>query len=136
VSEALFLAVDYGHPRRSFYLPERRTGTLRCHYRHRVHDDPLRAPGVEDITAHVDFTRLAILAERAGWTVEGFLPLAAFAVAGGSLEAAAVSAGRRRALDRLVDPSVLGESFKVLILTRGAQTPLPDDGGFDRLATL
>jgi len=136
VSEALFLAVDYGHPRRSFYLPERREGTLRCHYRHRVHDDPLRAPGVEDVTAHVDFTRLAMLAERAGWTVEGFLPLAAFAVAGGSLEAAAVSAGRRRALDRLVDPSAMGESFKVLVLTRGAGIPLPDDGGFDRLATL
>ena len=136
VSDALFLAVDYGHPRRTFYHPERRAGTLRCHYRHRVHDDPLHAPGVEDITAHVDFTRLAFLAEATGWTVEGFLPLAGFAVAQGSLEAVAVSPARRRGLARLVDPSVMGEVFKVLVLARGEATPLPDCAESDRLATL
>jgi SAM-dependent MidA family methyltransferase len=136
VAEAFFLVVDYGHPRRTFYHPERRTGTLRCHYRHRVHDDPLHAPGVEDITAHVDFTRLAILAEARGWSVEGFDSLGEFAVAGGSFEAVATSAARRRALARLTDPATAGEVFKVLALARG-EVPLgPTRVGRDRIGTL
>lgn len=136
VDDALFLVLDYGHPRRTYYHPERRTGTLRCHHRHRVHDEPLRAPGVEDITAHVDFTRLAEVATGAGWTVEGFVPLARFAVHGGSLEAAAADGRRRRALERLVDPALMGEVFKVMALARGARAPLPDFGRDDRTATL
>ena len=136
IPEALFLIVDYGHPRREFYHHDRCSGTLRCHYRQRVHDDPLHAPGVEDITAHVDFSRLACLANTAGWTVEGFTSLAGFAVAQGSLEAVAISQERRRALARLVDPSVMGEVFKVLVLVRGESLPFPDLERSDRLASL
>lgn len=134
--EALFLVVDYGYPRRSYYHPERRTGTLRCHYRHRVYDDPLWAPGVADVTAHVEFTRLALHAVEAGWTVEGFTSLASYALSEGSLEAVDTSGPRRRALARLIDPAVMGEVFKVLVLARSDSFPLPELGEADRSATL
>jgi SAM-dependent MidA family methyltransferase len=66
------LFVDYGYPRREYYHPERAMGTLLCHYRHRVHDDPLILPGLQDITASVDFTAVADAAVAAGLEVAGY----------------------------------------------------------------
>jgi SAM-dependent MidA family methyltransferase len=59
LAQGLLLLVDYGYPHREYYHPQRSMGTLMCHYRHRVHDNPFLWPGLQDITAHVDFTALA-----------------------------------------------------------------------------
>jgi SAM-dependent MidA family methyltransferase len=60
------LFIDYGFPQREYYHPQRSMGTLRCHYRHRFHGDPFFMPGLQDITAHVDFTAMARAAESGG----------------------------------------------------------------------
>ena len=118
------LLFDYGLPRRHYYHPQRATGTLRCHFRQRAHDDPYINVGVQDITAWVDFTRLAEAALIAGLSVEGFATQAAFLLASGleDMTAAAGSARERARLAgearRLIMPEEMGEAFKVLALTR------------------
>ncbi len=124
------LLIDYGLPRRHYYHPERATGTLRCHYRQLVHDDPYVNVGVQDITAWVDFTRLALAGTGAGLSLGGFTTQAAFLLATG-IEAAVADAPSdleraRRAGEarRLIMPEEMGEAFKVLALTRGLTEPL------------
>jgi SAM-dependent MidA family methyltransferase len=124
------LLFDYGLPRRHYYHPQRRTGTLRCHFRHHVHDDPYVHVGLQDITAWVDFTRLAQAGLVAGLDVEGFATQAAFLLANG-IEAMAAEAKSDRERVRLAGearrlmlPEEMGEAFKVLALTRGLDTPL------------
>ncbi len=72
LAAGVLLFVDYGYPRREYYHPQRVAGTLLCHYRHRAHDDPLRWPGLQDITASVDFTAVADAGLAAGLTVAGY----------------------------------------------------------------
>ncbi|MCB1758275.1 MAG: SAM-dependent methyltransferase [Gammaproteobacteria bacterium] len=127
----LVLLIDYGYPRAEFYLPERSRGTLMCHYRHRAHDDPLRYPGVQDITAHVDFTALAEAALASGLSVCGYTTQAFFLFGCGLQEmvAAADTAGVREHIQlmqevkRLTLPSEMGERFKVLGVSRGISQP-------------
>jgi SAM-dependent MidA family methyltransferase len=124
------LVFDYGLPRRHYYHPQRLTGTLRCHFRQRVHDDPYINVGVQDITAWVDFTRLARAGLDAGLTLGGFATQTAFLLAtgiedfvnaaDGDLERARLAGEARR----LIMPEEMGEAFKVLTLTRGLGTPL------------
>jgi len=126
------LLVDYGFPRREFYHPERAGGTLMCHYRHRAHDDPFFLPGLQDITAHVDFTAVAEAADAAGLRVAGYTSQAAFLLATGITELAAGAqaagdaalAAAGHALNRLLSPAEMGELFKVIALTRGLDGPL------------
>jgi SAM-dependent MidA family methyltransferase len=124
------LLFDYGLPRRHYYHPQRHTGTLRCHFRQHVHDDPYLNVGLQDITAWVDFTRLAQAGLMAGLDVEGFATQAAFLLATG-IEAMAAEATDERERVRLAGearrlmlPEEMGEAFKVLALTRGLDTPL------------
>ncbi len=77
------LLIDYGLPRAHLYHPDRATGTLRCHFRHRAHDDPFINVGLQDITAWVDFTRVAEAADSAGLEVLGFASQAAFLIGAG-----------------------------------------------------
>ncbi len=77
------LLIDYGLPRAHLYHPERGTGTLRCHFRHRAHDDPFILVGLQDITAWVDFTRVAEAADGAGLEILGFTTQAAFLIGAG-----------------------------------------------------
>jgi SAM-dependent MidA family methyltransferase len=124
------LLFDYGLGRAELYHASRSEGTLRCHYRHRAHDDPFLHPGLQDITAWVDFTRLAEGASDAGLEVAGYCTQAAFLLAGGidSELGAALAAARspqetmqRRAeAQRLLMPGEMGETFKALLLTRGS----------------
>lgn len=72
LAAGVLLFVDYGYPCREYYHPQRATGTLRCHYRHRVHDDPLLWPGLQDITASVDFTAVADAGRAAGLDLAGY----------------------------------------------------------------
>ncbi len=117
---------DYGLGRRELYHPQRDAGTLHCHYRHRVHDDPYLYPGLQDITAWVDFTRLAAAAADAGLEVAGYCTQAAFLL-GAGIDAELARAGddlerTRRASEarQLLLPGEMGEIFKAMLLTRGA----------------
>ena len=74
----VILIVDYGFPAREYYHPQRSMGTLMCHYRHRAHGDPFYLPGLQDITAHVDFSALAHAAADAGLDVLGYASQADF----------------------------------------------------------
>lgn len=121
------LLFDYGLGRRELYHPQRDAGTLRCHYRHRAHDDPFWHPGLQDITAWVDFTRLAAAAADAGLQVTGYCTQAAFLLGAGiAVElarggSALEQARRAGAAQRLLLPGEMGETFKALLLTRGAE---------------
>lgn len=130
LARGLMLLVDYGYPRREYYLPARIGGTLVCHYRHRAHFDPFVWPGLTDISAFVDFTAVAEAAEAAGLDVAGFTTQAQFLLA---LDVAAMITGeeetRRRVrlageFKQLVLPGEMGEKFKVMALARGETGPL------------
>ncbi|NIP73667.1 MAG: SAM-dependent methyltransferase [Gammaproteobacteria bacterium] len=126
------LLIDYGYPRGEYYHDQRRMGTLMCHYRHRAHPDPLILVGLQDITAHVDFTAVAEAAVGAGLTVAGFTTQAHFLI-GCELEALAgesdpAEVSRHLDLARQVKtltlPGEMGERFKVLGLARGLDLAL------------
>jgi SAM-dependent MidA family methyltransferase len=126
LERGLALFVDYGYPRREFYLPERRDGTLVCHYRHRAHGDPFFLPGLQDLTAFVDFTAVAEGGMHAGFELAGFTSQAAFLLNNGlqdRLEVAsedAIAQHRRvQEAKRLTLPGEMGERFKVIGLQRG-----------------
>lgn len=126
------LLIDYGYPRREFFHPQRAMGTLMCHYRHRAHADPYCLPGLQDITAHVDFTAVAEAGTAAGLTLAGYTTQAHFLFGCGLDGLMARSDPTRVAahLDqvqgvrRLILPNEMGESFKVLALSRGLDQPL------------
>ena len=129
LGRGVMLLFDYGLPRAHYYHPERIAGTLRCHYRHRAHDDPLLHPGLQDITAWVDFTSVAEAADAAGLEVLGFATQAAFLIGTGLAELAAEADGTLERLARagearrLLMPEEMGEAFKVMALTRGVDAP-------------
>ena len=124
--------VDYGFPEREYYHPQRSMGTMRCHYRHRVHGDPFFMPGLSDITAHVDFSAMARAAEQGGAEVHGFTTQAYFLISCGL--AVLVSAGDptmtlsrlkgTSAVHRLIAPSEMGELFTVLGFGKGIEAPI------------
>ncbi len=130
LERGVMLLFDYGLPRAHFYHPQRTTGTLRCHFKQRVHDDPYINLGVQDITAWVDFTRVAEAAVSCGLDVRGFCTQAAFLLGTGleqllgevtdAVEHARLAGEARR----LVLPGEMGEAFKVMALTRGCATVL------------
>ena len=131
LGQGLLLLCDYGLPRGHYYHPQRVQGTLRCHYRQRAHDDPYINLGVQDITAWVDFTRVAEAACASGLTVGGFCTQAAFLLACGIEElvgAAPDDVSRARLAGearRLLMPEEMGEAFKAMALTRDIDIPLP-----------
>lgn len=126
------LLIDYGLPRHELYHPQRNRGTLRCHYRQRVHQDPFWWPGLSDITSHVDFTAAAEAGFDAGLDVLGYTSQAAFLIncGIGELLAERQRAGGEQALrangavQTLLAPGEMGELFKVLALGRGINLPL------------
>jgi len=120
---------DYGFPAREFYFDERTGGTLMCHYRHHAHPDPFYLPGLQDITAHVDFTAMALAAQDAGLDVLGYMSQAAFLLACGIgerlLETDPQDALRylpqSKAVQKLLSPAEMGELFKVLLVGHGVE---------------
>jgi SAM-dependent MidA family methyltransferase len=130
--EGAALWFDYGLPRAQYYLPERHDGTLVCHYRHRVHDDPFFKVGLQDITAWVDFTLLAEASREAGFELAGFATQAHFLagigidnemrrMAGGDDHRFARLANQAR---QLLMPGEMGERFKAMAWLRGLSIPL------------
>lgn len=130
LGEGLMLWLDYGLPRAEYYHPQRFGGTLRCHYRHRAHDDPWRWPGLQDITAWVDFSAVAEAVTEAGLHLIGYTTQAHFLLGGGMDVLAGDALGdpgggeseaqTRQRLDissqikRLTLPSEMGEAFKAI----------------------
>lgn len=123
---------DYGLPRAAYYLPERATGTLICHYRHRAHNDPFLYPGLQDISAWVDFTAVAEAGVAAGWRLAGFTTQAHFLIGAGldevlaSYTADSNASQFRRASEvrTLTLPGEMGERFKFMALMRGLDVSL------------
>jgi SAM-dependent MidA family methyltransferase len=121
------LFVDYGYPRSEFYQHDRDDGTIRAFYRHRVHNDVFLWPGLQDITASVDFTALAEAGTHAGFDLAGYSNQASFLLGNGItglLEAAEErtdDVGRmrlREELKRLTLPTEMGERFQVMAFSR------------------
>ena len=117
------LLFDYGLPRSHYYHPQRTDGTLRCHFKQRAHDDPFINVGVQDITAWVDFTRVAEAADEAGLQVSGFATQAAFLL-GLGIESLVTDARLASEARQLLMPGEMGEAFKAMALTRGLEAPL------------
>ena len=123
----VMLVCDYGYVQRDYYHPQRSMGTLRCYYRHKTEDDPLKRPGLQDITAHVDFTALAEAAVQAGFELEGYTSQAAFLLENGferkyAQRMRAASPSHQldlRSAQKLVRPEAMGEVFKVMALSKG-----------------
>ncbi len=118
--------IDYGLPRSAYYLDERADGTFMCHYRHRALDDPFLYPGLEDITAHVDFTAVAEAGAACDLSVAGYTTQAHFLL-GGGLDARLRDSNAgltrehlelTRQVKMLTSPAEMGERFKAILLTR------------------
>jgi SAM-dependent MidA family methyltransferase len=138
LARGMLLAIDYGFPRREYYHPQRLMGTLMCHYRHHAHADPLWLPGLNDITAHVDFTAMADAAHEAGLDVLGYTTQAHFLVNCGLLDELRAGLSPRRANEaqRLLSEAEMGELFKVLAVGRGLSGPLVGFARGDRTPRL
>ncbi|MGJ7918791.1 class I SAM-dependent methyltransferase [Massilia sp. LXY-6] len=123
------ILVDYGFPAHEYYFDERSSGTLMCHYRHHAHPDPFYLPGLQDITAHVDFTAMALAAQDAGLDVLGYMSQASFLLAAGigelllrtDPEDALRYLPQSKAVQKLVSPAEMGELFKVLLVGHGVE---------------
>lgn len=124
---------DYGFPAREYYLGDRATGTLMCHYRHHAHPEPFHLPGLQDITAHVDFTAMALAAQDAGAEVLAYNSQAGFLIGAGIGELmqrfdpadALRYLPHASALQKLLSPAEMGELFKVLAIGHGVALPPP-----------
>jgi SAM-dependent MidA family methyltransferase len=138
------LVIDYGFPAREYFHPQRSMGTIACHYRHHVHADPFYLPGLQDITAHVDFSALARAAAESGLEILGYANQAQFLVNCGITELLEREdpADTKRylpvasAVQKLLSPAEMGELFKVLAVGKGVELPLLGYARGDRSAAL
>lgn len=126
LDKGLILISDYGYPRQEYFHPQRHAGTLICHYRHHAHDDPFLYPGLQDISASVDFTTVAEAAVDAELHVSGFTTQAHFLIACG-LDKFVSEYGADDVVERskmvhqvtkLTMPGEMGEKFKFIGLTK------------------
>jgi SAM-dependent MidA family methyltransferase len=143
LEQGALLLIDYGLPRHELYHPQRNGGSIRCHYRHRVHQDAFWYPGLSDITSHVDFTAVAEAGFDSGLDVMGYCSQANFLLncgigellgEVGALDATALRA--RGAVNVLLSPNEMGELFKVIALGRGVPGPLLGFARGDKVHTL
>ena len=126
LEQGAMLLIDYGYPGYEFYHPQRDRGTLLCHYRHRSHDNPFCYPGLQDITASVDFTALARAGLDNGLQLAGYTSQAHFLIGCGITEMAAALQNGKDCPDpavtaqvkRLTMPGEMGERFKAIAFTR------------------
>jgi len=132
LEQGVLLLVDYGFPAHEYYHPQRAAGTLMCHYRHRAHDDPLLLVGLQDITAHVDFSAIARAGTGSGLSLLGYISQALFLL-GCGLDDIATQINQSdartylqftNAVKKLTLPQEMGELFKVIALGRGIEMSL------------
>jgi SAM-dependent MidA family methyltransferase len=133
VRDGVVLLIDYGVSRRQYYAADRGAGWLRCHFRHRAHNDPLILPGIQDITSWIDFTAVAEAGVSAGMGLIGYTSQGNFLLHGG-LDAELASFADLPAeaqvsvsgqVKRLTLPAEMGENFKVIGLGHGETTTIP-----------
>ncbi|MDR2787728.1 MAG: SAM-dependent methyltransferase [Candidatus Accumulibacter sp.] len=144
LTHGALLLIDYGFPRHEFYHPQRNGGTLMCHYRHHAHVDPFFLPGLQDITAHVDFTAIAESGCEAGLDLLGYATQAAFLLNNGLTEILAripYEDIRRylpqaQAARKLVSAEEMGELFKAMALGKNITGTLSGFSVGDRSMTL
>ncbi len=138
------ILIDYGYPRHEYYLPERDEGTIVCYFQHTAHADPLILTGVQDLTAHVEFSSLAEAADEHGLNVAGFTTQGHFLLDSGleDMVGDVIKSSARdflpviQQIKRLVMPTGMGEMFKVLALTKNYTGPLPGFRSNNRLDRL
>ena len=138
------LLIDYGFPRYEFYHAQRAQGTLMCHYRHRAHGDPFLYPGLQDITAHVEFTGIAEAGVDAGADLLGYTSQARFLMNAGITEALSTIdpsdipnfLPAANAVQKLLSEAEMGELFKVIAFSRGIDGTLDAFSRGDRSHTL
>lgn len=125
IDRGLLLLIDYGVTRNEYYAPDRHGGWLRCHFRHHAHSNPLVLPGIQDLTAWVDFSLVAAAAR--GMNIAGFVTQAHFLLNGGLEDElqnfADLSTERQIELSAQVKlltlPDEMGENFKCIGFRRG-----------------
>ncbi|MBZ0094911.1 MAG: class I SAM-dependent methyltransferase [Sulfuricella sp.] len=132
LEKGVILMLDYGFGQNEYYHPQRSSGTLMCHYRHHAHDDPFYLPGLQDITAHVDFTAIAETGVRHGLKLLGYTSQAHFLINSGitdllaraSPEQASAYLPLAAQAQKLLNPAEMGELFKAIALGKGVDIPL------------
>jgi SAM-dependent MidA family methyltransferase len=132
LQQGALLFIDYGFGAREFYHPQRSSGTLMCHYRHYAHDDPFFLPGLQDITAHVNFTDAAEYGIDAGLELLGYTTQAFFLLNCGIADFMAERDPENlrdyqplsAQLQKLTSPAEMGELFKVIALSKEMANPL------------
>jgi SAM-dependent MidA family methyltransferase len=132
LQQGALLFIDYGFGAREFYHPQRSNGTLMCHYRHYAHDDPFFLPGLQDITAHVNFTDVAECGIDAGLELLGYTTQAFFLMNCGIADFMAERDPENlrdyqplsAQLQKLTSPAEMGELFKVIALGKKTANPL------------
>ena len=130
--QGVLLFMDYGFGAREYYHPQRARGTLMCHYRHHAHDDPFFLPGLQDVTAHVDFTAVAESAIDKGLHLYGYTTQASFLINCGITDLLAATDPQSvldylplsAQLQKLTSPAEMGDLFKVIALGKGVETTL------------
>ena len=136
--------IDYGFSAREYYHPQRNQGTLMCHYQHYAHTEPLINVGLQDITAHVDFTSIAYAGVNHGLTLSGFCSQAQFLMNCGILEIMsqvspqnmASYAPLAAAAQKLLSPAEMGDLFKVIAFSKNLEEPLIGFENGDKSHTL
>lgn len=144
LTHGAILLMDYGFPRAEFYHPQRTDGTLMCHYRHRAHADPLIYVGLQDITAHVDFTAIAAAGSAAGLVLLGYTSQASFLLdcdlekilSASDPNDVRAHLALTQQIKKLTLPQEMGELVKVVALGRGLDKPLAGFRQQDRRARL
>ncbi|MDI1309173.1 MAG: SAM-dependent methyltransferase [Methylotenera sp.] len=132
LQQGIILMIDYGFSAREYYHPQRNQGTLMCHYQHYAHSEPLINIGLQDITAHVDFTSIAHAGVNNGLELSGFCSQAQFLMNCGILELMskvsphdmARYAPLAAAAQKLLSPAEMGDLFKVIALSKNIDAPL------------
>jgi SAM-dependent MidA family methyltransferase len=132
LERGVILLVDYGFPAREYYHPQRSEGTLMCHYRQHAHDDPFCLVGLQDITAHVDFSAIAEAATESGLDLLGYANQAQFLINCGITDVLAATPASNAAAylplaaqaQKLVSPAEMGELFKVIAFGKNLDVPL------------
>jgi SAM-dependent MidA family methyltransferase len=132
LQQGIILMIDYGFGAREYYHPQRNQGTLMCHYQHYAHTNPLMNIGLQDITAHVDFSQIAMLCNTYGIRLAGYASQAQFLMNCGILEIMsqvsphnmARYAPLAAAAQKLLSPAEMGDLFKVIAFSKNIDEPL------------
>lgn len=133
LQQGVIILIDYGFPRHEYYHEQRSQGTLMCHYRHRTHPDAFVYPGLQDITAHVDFTAMADAALEANMRVIGYTNQVSFLMGAGLMELADFNEDGEikeqieitSQIKKLTLPHEMGELFKVIGFSKNSDISLP-----------